>query len=1183
MAAPTKRHGSEGQVRVHMKFRPVFAALSCFSLLAFAQAAERPNIVVILADDLGYSDLGCYGGEIETPHLDRLAENGVRFTQFYNASRCCPSRASLLTGLYQHQAGIGNMVYGDWGEGYRANLVEEVATFGEVLGAAGYQTMMSGKWHVGHTDTRARPEVRGFQRFTGIYSHVDSYWKVLKGCDIYRDGELFIPAQENPENPYRPDEDFYTTDFFTDVSIDYIDQALEEPNRPFLLYLCHNAPHFPLETPDDLIEKYRGRYIKGWDVLRKEKFERMKAMGVLPEGQQLPEVRGFENKRIPGFTATGVSSDVLPAWDSLSEEEQRELDFRRAMYAGQVDSLDQNVGRLVEHLEKRGALDNTLILFLSDNGCSGELGLFGMNWEQHREKNYETWKRKSGWSISQGQCWAAFSNTPFRRYKKFTHEGGIATPLIAHWPAGIERPGRIESKQAFHLIDIMPTLLEGAGAEYPAERDGHTIPSMEGVSLLLSIRGAEGAPVVDRALYWQHETHAAIREGDWKLVTDDDRSVDGWELYDLSRDRSETENLAAQQPEKVAALYWKWKAWAGRVNAIPFPEQRDRSRAPEGSADVTTWKSGKMTVKASHCFSRDSLQAILTNKPPAGSGDKSKPKHTFWPRKGTEETVTLDFGETRTTEGANLYWFDDTGRGGCRTPESWRVEYYDGKAWQAVKTSDSYTTNRDTFNEVRFEPVSTSALRMTVKLRENFSGGVLRFLPQFAASVRAVNDSPPNIVHIIADDLGWGDVGFHGSEIPTPHLDRLADESVVLDRFYVTPICSPTRAGALTGRYPWRFGIWGGVCSPIARHGLPPSETTVPEVLARAGYQHRALLGKWHLGLASDIFHPLEHGFTTFYGHYNGAIDYFSRERFGQLDWHRDREPVHEEGYSTDLLGREAVRFIHETDGPFYLLVSFNAPHSPLQAKDDDLAAVGFDPAGSRAPNTDAGIAKREKDPDYGEAGKGNSERQTFTAMTRAMDRNIGRLVEALETSGKAENTLLVFHSDNGADPRHGGSNEPLRGTKFTTWEGGTRVVALLRWPAKIEGGRSFTEPAAYIDLLPTFAAAAGIETPENLDGIDLLPLLTDESELQDRVVLLGKDAAISGRWKLKGKELFDVVADPGETGDLADQYPDSALRLRQALDDFPAMQGPQFKSKLPKPAQWPPREWMLPTATEEE
>lgn len=447
----------------------------------------------------------------------------------------------------------------------------------------------------------------------------------------------------------------------------------------------------------------------------------------------------------------------------------------------------------------------------------------------------------------------------------------------------------------------------------------------------------------------------------------------------------------------------------------------------------------------------------------------------------------------------------------------------------------------------------------------------------FLVLLASVSAAPPNIIHIIADDLGWNDVGFHGSEISTPHLDRLAGESVILDRFYVTPICSPTRAGAITGRYPFRFGIWAGVCSPVARHGLPPSETTVPEMLANAGYENRALLGKWHLGLASDKFHPLRHGFTTFYGHYNGAIDYFSRHRFGQLDWHRDHDPVHEEGYSTDLLGKEAARFIRKSEGPFYLLLSFNAPHSPIQATDFDLEALDFNPDGPRAPNTDKGIAKREHAPDYGERGKGNTVRQTFAAMTRAMDRNIGRVVEALEASGKAENTLLVFHSDNGADPRHGGSNTPLRGTKFTTWDGGTRVVALLRWPSKLEGGRRFSEPTAYIDLLPTFAAAAEVEPPEEIDGINLLPLLEGKAKVTNRALILDADTVVSGRWKLKGDELFNLITDPTEQHNLAADHPDQVARLSVLRKRFSEMKGPASTSRLPQPAEWPPHEWKLP------
>jgi len=554
--------------------------LTALPLLSSA-AAPRPNFLIILCDDLGWSDIGCYGSEIETPQLDALAGNGVRFTQAYNTCRCCPSRASLLTGLWSHQADIGAMVYRDDGKGYRPNLAEHAPTFAEALAPAGYRTMMVGKWHVGHTAEHARPEKRGWQQFTGVYRHIDSYWNLLKGSPIHRDGKLFIPAGFEPTNPYRPDEDFYTTDFFTDAAIDYIDQALEQPDTPFVLHLCHNVPHFPLETPDKLIAKYKGRYLKGWTELTEQKLERQKAMGLIDEKERAGRSSSFANVELSKDVRGrfGMPAGNLQRWDRLTDEAKRELDFRRAMYAGQIDNLDQNVGRLVSHLRDKGALDNTLILFLSDNGCSGETGDFGMNWGSYLESNYETWKKKSGWSISQGACWAAYSNTPFRMYKKFVHEGGIATPLIAHWPAGIAEPGRIEKDAVIHLVDVFPTLLELAGAEAPTERAGRKAPALVGKSFAahLTASATEAEP---RTLFWQHENHSAMREGDWKLVTFNDRREDGWELYRLQGgvrpDRSESNNLAKQEPERLAEMKAKWRDWAKSVNALPFPEHRQQ-------------------------------------------------------------------------------------------------------------------------------------------------------------------------------------------------------------------------------------------------------------------------------------------------------------------------------------------------------------------------------------------------------------------------------------------------------------------------------------------------------------------------------------------------------------------------------------------------------------------------------
>jgi len=549
------------------------AAPSIFQITHAAPPDKRPNVIIIFADDLGYSDLGCFGGEIETPNLDRLAGNGVRFSQFYNTGRCCPARASLLTGLYPHQAGVGLMVYNNYGDGYRGSINDKCVTFGEVMSPAGYQTMMVGKWHAGHLP-HARPESRGFDRFTGIYPHIDSYWKVLKNCDIYRDKQLLIPAGENPTDPYSPDQEFYTTDFFTNTAIDYIDQATTQREKPFLLHICYNAPHFPLEAPDDLIEKYRGRYLKGWDELRKEKLARMKRMGLVTSKQQLPHENNWVAQRIPGMPfKMMIDIDPLPEWGKLSPQDKEELDFRRAMYAAQVDRLDQNVGRIVEQLKKNDDLDNTLIMFFSDNGCSGETDLFGMNWHKYKRANYKQWRKASGWSISQGQCWATYSNTPFKKYKQYVHEGGIASSFIAHWPKGIALKGQIISDQIFHLVDIMPTLCELAGVNYPDTYNGRKIKPCPGISMLPYWKDRIDQPQ-KRTLYFQHLNHSAVREGDWKLVTLDDRDDSQWELYDMSQDRSETNNQIQAHPDIAKNLKDKWHKWAKKVNVLPFPEDR---------------------------------------------------------------------------------------------------------------------------------------------------------------------------------------------------------------------------------------------------------------------------------------------------------------------------------------------------------------------------------------------------------------------------------------------------------------------------------------------------------------------------------------------------------------------------------------------------------------------------------
>ena len=413
----------------------------------------------------------------------------------------------------------------------------------------------------------------------------------------------------------------------------------------------------------------------------------------------------------------------------------------------------------------------------------------------------------------------------------------------------------------------------------------------------------------------------------------------------------------------------------------------------------------------------------------------------------------------------------------------------------------------------------------------------------------------PNLVILVADDLGWNDVGYHGSDIRTPAIDRLAKSGVQLDRFYVCPICSPTRAGLLTGRYPHRFGLRDTVIPPWRKFGLNLSEQTLPEVFAKAGYKRRACIGKWHLGHYKRAYHPIERGFTHFYGHYNGAIDYFTHLREGERDWHRDFEPSADAGYSTELLGDEAVRFIKGSpEGePFLLYLPFNAPHGPLQAQRKYLDEYGYDEK--------AGTFKKKgaaKD-DYGAEGQGNRKRQTFAAMVTAMDTQIGRILDTLDSEGLAENSIVLFFSDNGATLKIGGSNKPLPGAKHSVHEGGVRVPAVIRWPAGLHGSRKFDTLMGYIDVLPTLLGLAGREKPgggKPLDGIDLSGVLRGKTKAPDRTFYLGQKAVISQQWKLIEGKLYRIDTDPTERKDVSAANPAVLSRLAKQLNAFEKLAG---------------------------
>ncbi len=509
------------------------------------QRARKPNIIVIMADDMGYSDIGCYGSEIETPHIDSIAAKGVRFTQMYNTARCCPTRASLLTGLYSHQAGIGRMVEDLGKPAYRGFLNENCVTMAEALRPAGYRTLMSGKWHVGEKRPHW-PLDRGFDRYYGLISGASNYFSSEPGRQMALDSE-----------PVRPSgEDFYMTDAFTDHALRFMDDR--GPGQPFLLYLAYTAPHWPLHAREADIRKYKDRYRMGWDQLRVERHRRMVRMGIVDEGWALPP-------RDPRS----------PAWSTVSDKDWQA--HRMAVYAAQIDRMDQNIGRILSKVRAMGEEENTLIAFLADNGGCAEgiapdfRGLQGkVRTDDGKLVRYgnvpSVWPGPGDTFASYGVEWATASNTPFRLHKQFVHEGGIATPLVAQWPAGIPARNKVVH-QVGHVIDILPTCLDAAGQEYPNTHNGHTVTPVAGESLRPAFSGR--AFTRKAPLFWEHIGNRAVRDGEWKLVA---RNQGPWELYNLRKDRSETNDLASKQPAEVTRLNSLYEAWAKRCGVLPMSE-----------------------------------------------------------------------------------------------------------------------------------------------------------------------------------------------------------------------------------------------------------------------------------------------------------------------------------------------------------------------------------------------------------------------------------------------------------------------------------------------------------------------------------------------------------------------------------------------------------------------------------
>lgn len=491
----------------------IFALMAtAVALFISAEAATRPNIVIMMVDDLGFSDFGCYGSEIETPNIDALAANGLRFSRFYNTAKCHSSRVSLLSGLYCDQAG--------------SEKLNRATTIPEVLKKAGYSTAMVGKWHLDR-----EPTDRGFDKYFG---HLSGATNFFTGDDTFRlNGE--------PWNDF--DEDFYTTEVFIDYAEQFVGEVLEEsPDDPFFLYIAHNAPHYPLHVLEEDYRKYEGRYAEGWDVIRQRRYEKQIEMGLIPKDWAL-----------------SPRPEHVPAWDDMSEEERAWDERRMAAFAGMVDRVDQTTGRLVEFLKAKGVFENTLIMICSDNGACP--------FDRTTGAEFEPWDSRSYWCYDTG--WSHVGNTPFRLHKQNQHEGGIASPMIAHWPGGKGEaaPGSITHQPA-HLIDFMATCLDVGQASYPEEvtlADGTEIAvdPIQGKTLVPILLGREREP--HDFLYFNFSTNRAIRKGPWKLVT---HRASQWELYDIEKDGTEMNNLAARHPEVVEELSGLWHETATKVDRL---------------------------------------------------------------------------------------------------------------------------------------------------------------------------------------------------------------------------------------------------------------------------------------------------------------------------------------------------------------------------------------------------------------------------------------------------------------------------------------------------------------------------------------------------------------------------------------------------------------------------------------
>jgi arylsulfatase A-like enzyme len=1115
-------------------------------------SSDKPNFLVIMVDDMGYSDPMCFGGEIDTPNLNDLADGGLRFTQFYNCARCCPTRASLLTGSYPHRVGLARN---------GKTLAMTAPTLAELLKTAGYQTGMTGKWHLSElalthdnqqrirwmdhqldlgipfADPATYPRRRGFDHYYGVIWGVVDYFDPFSL--VHQDAEV----KDVPSN-------FYLTDSITDYSVDYIHTFDKKDEAPFFLYVAYTAPHWPLHAKIDDIQKYKGKYDAGWNELKINRFERQKEMKLFSQKTPIDPVIDRGN-----------------SWDQLTAAEKSYQAGKMEVHAAMIDSVDQGIGRIIGALRETGELENTIIFFLSDNGASPEIpGYAGYDRNgqtrdgkiAHRERELKLTEHRNKLGSAEsyaglGPAWANATNSPLRYWKKESFEGGCRTPLIVHWPAGIgSKAGEITTNIG-HVMDIAPTCLELAGA-----KQGNSF-SMDGESLAGLLQRNEVD--LDRILYFEHMGGRAARYRQWKISA---LSGQPWELFNIQQDPAETTNLAIQQPIRLEELSYRWNDWFKSMPSAP------KSRSKPAPVKIANHPLSLSCTASSG--QRDGVLFALGGSQQGVALHIKKAQLTF--------SVRIN-GELRSITSDPIINQNPIAIEAILAKDAKMSLKINGKIVATgmatglipVQPQDGLSVNDDEQSNVGNYPDPFRYDGEVTQVRL----GPLKHSPNEVNQSNQAENKAPNFIVILSDDQGWGTTSIpYDPQIKqsksdffhTPNMQRIAAAGMRFTQAYSAHTnCSPSRAALLTGISPaalhfsdivdrnaGKYYIGNRLTPPTHVNNLDSETVTIPERLkAHNSAYMTAHFGKWHLNGGG----PQAHGFD--------AGDGATGNREGGLKTNLPDDP--KRAFS---ITRSSVNWMKEQvshGSPFYLQLSHYATHLGYQSQPETIAQLESRKAGKRHNNI------------------------PFGGMIEDLDTSLGQLLDAVEHLGILDNTYIIYTADNGTypttDPEN--INGPLRGSKATLWEAGVRVPLIISGPG-IKAGTLSRQKAVGYDILPTICDILGInDLDERVEGGSLMPALHETGKVirprnelyfhwphyQHQKLSKPDSTIIDGDYKLhyfweSGEfQLFNLSKDIAESNNLAETYPKKAVemnaKLQQYLRDIKAQLPTRNKSYTPK------------------